>query len=347
MDAPIAPDVPLVDLHRHLDGNVRLATVLDIARQHGIRLPADNVEGLRPYAQVRGAVPSLMDFLAKFDLLKEIFVDAEAIERIAYENLEDAVAEGIDYIELRFSPAFMGERHGLAPRDVTGAICAGLRAARGRLPVQAQLIVIMSRHLGEERCWEELEAAIAYQDQSVVAVDLAGDEANFPGERFRRHFERARAAGFHITVHAGEAGSPASVRQAIEELGAERIGHAVHAIEDAAVLDLIAARGIAIESCPTSNIQTSTVPSYAAHPLPAFLRRGLMVTLASDDPGISAIDLAYEYRVARDELGLTPDELRRLQANGVAAAFLPDAERAELWRKKEQRTKNKSTRTEN
>jgi len=334
MDAPIAPDVPLVDLHRHLDGNVRLTTILDIARQHGIPLPAGDVEGLRPYAQVHGVVPSLVDFLLKFDLLKEIFVDAEAIERIAYENLEDAVAEGIDYIELRFSPAFMGERHSLAPRDVTGAICAGLRAARGRLPIQAQLIVIMSRHLGEERCWEELEAALAYQDQGVVAVDLAGDEANFPGERFRRHFERARAAGFRITVHAGEAAGPASVRQAIEELGAERLGHAVHAIEDMAVLDLIAARGIAIESCPTSNVQTSTIPNYAAHPLPAFLQRGLRVTLASDDPGISAIDLAHEYRVARDKLGLTRDELRRMQANGVAAAFLSDAERAELWRRK-------------
>lgn len=336
MDAPIAPEVPLVDLHRHLDGNVRLTTILDIAQQHGIPLPAGDVEGLRPYAQVHGVVPSLVDFLTKFELLKQIFADAEAIERIAYENLEDAVAEGIDYIELRFSPAFMGERHGLTPRDVTGAICAGLRAARGRLPVQAQLIVIMSRHLGEERCWEELEAAIAYQSQGVVAVDLAGDEANFPGTRFCRHFERARAAGFRITVHAGEADGPASVRQAIEELGAERLGHAVHAIEDAAVLDLIAARGIAIESCPTSNVQTSTIANYAAHPLPAFLRRGLLVTLASDDPGISAIDLPYEYRVARDELGLTLDELRRMQANGVAAAFLSDAERAELWRRKAQ-----------
>ncbi len=207
--------------------------------------------------------------------------------------------------------------------------------------MQAQLIVIMSRHLGEERCWEELEAAIDFQDQGVVAVDLAGDEGNFPGQRFRQHFERARAAGFRITVHAGEAAGPESVRQAIEELGAERLGHAVHAIEDAAVLDLIAARGVVIESCPTSNIQTSTVPSYAAHPLPAFLRRGLLVTLASDDPGISAIDLPYEYRVARDQLGLTPDELRRIQANGVAAAFLSAAERDQLWRDKEQRTKNK------
>jgi adenosine deaminase len=133
-----------------------------------------------------------------------------------------------------------------------------------------------------------------------------------------------------VTVHAGEAAGPESVRQAIEELGAERIGHGVHAIEDPALLDLITARGIAIESCPTSNLQTSTVPSYAAHPLPAFLRRGLCVTLASDDPGISAIDLPYEYRVARDKLGLTPAELRQLQLNGVQAAFLSDAEKQAL-----------------
>jgi adenosine deaminase len=334
MRASIAPDVPLVDLHRHLDGNVRLATVLDIARQHGIRLPAEGIEELRPYAQVHDAVPSLMDFIAKFELYKQIFVDAEAIERLAFENLEDAVAEGIDYIELRFSPAFMGERYGLSPQAVTSAICAGLRRAEVQLPVQAQLIVIMSRHLGEERCWEELEAAIAHQGQGVVAIDLAGDEAHFPGARFRRHFERARAAGLRITAHAGEASGPESVRQAIEELGAERIGHGVHAIDDQAVLELIAARGVAIESCPTSNVQTSTVASYAAHPLPAFLRRGLLVTLATDDPGISAIDLPHEYRVARDELGLATEELRRLQSNGVAAAFLSDTERAELWRRK-------------
>ena len=332
MDGVIADDLPLVDLHRHLDGNVRLETVLDIARQRRIRLPADDPEGLRPYVQVQRPVPGLMDFIAKFDLLKEIFVDTEAIERIAYENLEDAVREGIDYIELRFSPAFMGERHGLDPRSVTGAICSALRAAHGRLPVMAKLIVIMSRHLGEERCWDELEAALAYQDQGVVALDLAGDEANYPGARFRRHFERARAAGLHITVHAGESSGPDSVRQAIEELGAERIGHAVHAVEDERVLALIAERGVAIESCPTSNVQTSTVASYAAHPLPLFLRRGLLVTLGSDDPGISAINLPHEYRVARDQLGLASHELRRLQANGVRAAFLSEHEREELLR---------------
>jgi adenosine deaminase len=164
----------------------------------------------------------------------------------------------------------------------------------------------------------------------VVALDLAGDVAGFPGERFVRHFARARAAGLRVTVHAGEAAGAASVRQAIVELGAERIGHGIRAIENPATLDLIAERGVTLEVCPTSNLQTSTVPSYAAHPLPALLRRGLRVSLASDDPGISAIDLPHEYRIARDELGLSAAELRQIQLCGLRAAFLSEDDRAAL-----------------
>lgn len=330
MSTPIARDLPLVDLHRHLDGNVRLETVLAIGREHGIMLPADSVEGLRPYGQVQGVTASLMDFIAKFELLKLAFVDEEAIARIAEENIEDAFDEGIAYVELRLSPAFMGERYGLDPTRVLRACCRGVRAGMARWPVQARLIGIMSRHLGEEVCRRELEAAIACMGEGVVGIDLAGDEANFPGTRFVAHFRRAREAGLRVTVHAGEADGPASVRQAIEELGAERIGHGVRAVEDPAVLALIRERGICLEQCPTSNVQTSTVPSYGAHPLPAMLRAGLCISLASDDPGISAIDLPHEYRVARDELGLTADELRQLQANGLAAAFLGEAEKAAL-----------------
>jgi len=134
----------------------------------------------------------------------------------------------------------------------------------------------------------------------------------------------------HVTVHAGELAGPESVRQAVLELGAERLGHAVRAVDDEATMDLLAERRIGIESCLTSNVQTSTVPSYADHPLPIFLRRGLLVTLNTDDPGISNIDLAYEYTVAKRELGLSPVELRRLQENAVEVAFLTPEEREAL-----------------
>ncbi len=321
---------PLVELHRHLDGNVRLETIIDLARQHNLDLPAWEPEALRPYVQVVEPEPDLMSFIAKFELLRRVMVDYDAVRRIARENVEDAVREQIDYIELRFSPYFMAETHGLDPLGVTEAVCDAVEEAQKELPVRAKLIVIMSRTYGPETCRSELEAALRYKERGVVALDLAGDEANFPGELFVDHFRRAREAGLHLIAHAGEAAGPESVRQAVLELGVERVGHAVHAVEDEATMELLLERGIGIESCPTSNVQTSTVASYQDHPLPIFLRRGLLVTLNTDDPGISGIDLEHEYRVAREEMGLTEGELRRLQENAVKVAFLSPEERAAL-----------------
>lgn len=321
---------PLVELHRHLDGNVRIETILDLARQHGIELPAWTVEELRPHVQITEREPSLVDFLAKFALLRRVMVDYEAVRRIVRENLEDAVRDGIDYIELRFSPYFMAEEHGLDTFGVMEAVCDALEEARGRVPVQAKLIGILSRQYGPEIGKIELAAAIRGRDRGIVALDLAGDEAHFPGELFVRHFAEAREAGLHTIAHAGEAAGAGSVRQAVLELGAERIGHGIRAVEDPAVLDLLAERRIALEVCPTSNVQTSTVRDYGSHPLPDLLRRGLAVTLNTDDPSISGIDLPHEYRVAAEELGLSSAELRHLQENALEAAFLTPEERAGL-----------------
>jgi adenosine deaminase len=324
---------PLVELHRHLDGNVRLETVLDLGRRHGVALPAWTLEELRPHVEIVGREPSLVEFLAKFAVLRQVMVDYDAVRRIVRENLEDAAREGIDYIELRFSPYFMGESYGLDPVGVVEAACDALEeaTAAGAVPVKARLIGILSRHYGPEIGWREVEAAIRGRDRGVVALDLAGDEAGFPGELFVDHFQKAREAGLRTLAHAGEAAGAASVRQALEGLGAERIGHGVRAVEDPALIDLLAERRIPLEVCPTSNVQTSTVASYAAHPLPALLRRGLAVTLNTDDPSISGIDLAHEYRVAERELGLRPEELRTLQENALEAAFLsPEEKRALL-----------------
>jgi adenosine deaminase len=320
---------PLVELHRHLDGNVRIETVLDLARQHGLDLPAWTVEGLRPHVQITEREPSLVHFIAKFELLRLVMVDYAAVRRIVRENLEDAVREGIDAIELRFSPYFMAERHGLNTFGVVEAACEALEEGRD-LPVRAKLIGIVSRHYGPEVGWIEVEAAIRGRDRGVVALDLAGDEAGFPGEIFVDHFRKAREAGLQTIAHAGEAAGAASVRQAVLGLGAQRIGHGIRAVEDPAVLDLLAERGIPLEVCPTSNLHTSTVATYRDHPLPALLARGLAVTLNTDDPSISGIDLAHEYRVATEEIGLTEADLRRMQETALAAAFLSEEERAAL-----------------
>jgi adenosine deaminase len=326
---PFLSDLPLVDLHRHMDGNVRLETILDVSRRHGLPLPADTVEGLRPHVQVEEPIPSLPGFFKRFALLQQAFADEQAIYRITRENLEDAIAEGLDYVELRFSPLFMAERHGLDPLDIARTVCRAVVEATD-LPIRANLIVIMSRQFGPSGCEAELEAALAMAGRGVVAIDLAGDEAGYPGDLFVDHFDRARAAGLHTIAHAGEAAGPESVRQAVEELGAERLGHAVRAAEDPALLDLLAEREIAVESCLTSNLQTLTVPSLAEHPLPLFLRSGVRVTLNTDNPVISGVDLPHEYGLLQPGLGLTVQEIRQLCLNGLLAAFLRAEEKQEL-----------------
>lgn len=321
---------PLVELHRHLDGNVRLETVLDLGRRHGVDLPAWTPQELRPYVQVTEREPTLVAFLAKFEVLQRVMVDYDAVRRIVRENLEDAAAEGIDYVELRFSPWFMAEKNRLDPVGVVSAACDALAQAAETVPVRAKLIGILSRTYGPDIAHQELDAVLTGKDRGIVAVDLAGDEAGFPGELFVDHFDRARDAGLHVIAHAGEAAGAGSVRQAVLDLKAERIGHGIRALEDPEVVDLLLDREIPLEVCPTSNVQTSTVASYDEHPLPRLLELGIRATLNTDDPSISGIDLAHEYRVARTELGLSEDDLRTLQKNAVDAAFLDDAERRGL-----------------
>jgi adenosine deaminase len=315
------PNLPLIDLHRHLDGSVRLETVLDLGRKHNLLLPAWDVDGLRPHVQVTDPQPGVMAFLEKYKWLVAILVDYDACRRIAYENVEDLLREGIDYAELRFSPWFMAEEHGLNPSGVAEAVVDGVEAGVRDFGVPVQIIGILSRTYGAEVAYQELAALLAFKDH-LVGVDLAGDEANFPAHLFSGHFKQVRDAGLHVTAHAGESDGPDSIRQAVELLGAERIGHAVHLFEDPTVVDLLIERRIGIEANLTSNVQTSTVASYAAHPLRAMLEAGLLATINTDDPGISAITLKHEYEIAAPAAGLTPRQIAQAQANALETAFL-------------------------
>ncbi len=325
----IDPAFPLIDLHRHLDGSVRLETILDLGRKHNLPLPAWDIEGLRPHVQVTEPQPGVMAFIAKFQWMTGVLVDYDACRRIAYENVEDAQREGIHYIELRFSPWFMAEPHGLDPAGVVEAVIDGVRAGARDTGVHVNLIGILSRTYGPETAWQELQALLTYQDD-IVALDLAGDEANWPGDLFVPHFKKARDVGWQITVHAGEAAGPESVWQAIHDLGAQRIGHAVRATEDPSLLDYMAEHGIGIEVNLTSNVQTSTVSDYHSHPLRLFLERGLLATINTDDPGISGIDLPHEYEVAAPRAGLTPEQTRQAQRNALEVAFLSAEEKQAL-----------------
>ena len=329
----IDPKLPLIDLHHHLDGSVRLETILDVGLKHNLALPAKTLEGLRPYVQVSTPQPGIMAFIERFEWMTGILVDYETCRRVAFENVQDQALEGVDYVEYRYSPWFMAEAHGLQAAGVVEAVTDGLRAAEREFGVRANQIGILSRHYGPELGWKELDALLSCKDE-ITALDLAGDEAHFPGELFVDHFKKARDTGWHITVHAGEAAGPESVWQALRDLGAERIGHAVHAPEDPALMDYLLEHRIGIECNLTSNVQTTTVTDYASHPLKLFLERGMLAMINTDDPGISAIDLHYEYNVAALKAGLNETMMRQLQLNALEIAFLSGNEKSALLAKK-------------
>jgi len=326
----IDPSIPLVELHRHLDGSVRLETILDLGLQHNLKLPATDIESLRPYVQVTDQQPDILAFFEKFKWQTGVLVDYEACRRVAYENVDDAARDGIAYIELRFSPYFMAQAHGLDPSGVVEAVVDGVQAGSRDFKVKTGLIGILSRTYGPQTCQIELDALMS-RKEDILALDLAGDEANYPAEWYLSHFKEARDAGWRITVHAGEAAGPESIWKAIELLGAERLGHAVTAVQDQRLMDALRERRIGVESNLTSNVQTSTVPDYASHPLRRFLEHGVLATINTDDPGISAIDLPYEYTIAAPAAGLSERQIAQAQRNAVEVAFLSEAERQQLW----------------
>jgi adenosine deaminase len=325
----ITKTLPLTDLHRHLDGNIRIETILDLGQKFGLKLPAYDLEALRPHVQIVEAEPSLVAFLSKLDWGVAVLGDLDACRRVAYENVQDAMNAQIDYAELRFSPYYMAMKHNLPIAGVVEAVVDGVEAGCKDFGVKANLIGIMSRTFGQDACQQELDGLLT-QKNKLVAIDLAGDELGQPGDRFVSHFNQVRDAGLRVTVHAGEAAGAESMWQAINELGAVRIGHGVKAVEDPKLMEFLAKNNIGIESCLTSNIQTSTVASFESHPIKTFLAHGVKVCLNTDDPAVEGIELPHEYEVAAPKVGLTQEQLRQIQINGLDLAFLSDAEKQAL-----------------
>lgn len=318
----IHTDLPLIDLHRHLDGSVRLATILDLAKQHNLPLPAFTLKELRPHIQVTEPLTDIMAYFQKFNWMVSVFADLDACRRVAYENVLDAAAEGIEYIELRFSPWFMAEPQGLDPAGVVAAVVAGIEQGRAEVEgTRVELIGIISRTYGPEVGFKELEALLSRKDD-LVGLDLAGDEARFPAKLFSEHFKRARDAGWGITVHAGESAGPESIWSAIQDLGATRIGHGLCLLEDPQLVDLMREKEIGIECNLTSNVHTNSVSSYAAHPLKRMLDLDLLATINTDDPGISPVTLQDEFEIAAPKAGLNAMDTRKAQENAAQVKFV-------------------------
>jgi adenosine deaminase len=322
--------LPKAELHVHLDGSLRPATLLELARARGVELPADEPEALARAMLVSDA-ESLEEYLEPFRLTLGVMQDAEAIERVAFELSEDHAAENVRYVEVRFCPDLC-TRRGLTSDEVLDAALAGLAGAERATGIRTSVIVCGLRSLPPASSLEMAELAVAYAGRGVCAFDLAGAEHGFPVADHVEALRVAHAAGLPVTIHAGEGFGPRSIRQALELGRAARIGHGTRLGEDAALLGEVRDAGIVLEICLTSNVQTRVAASYETHPLRSFFDQGLRVALCTDNRLMSGVTLTREYEHARDALGFTWEELVQVARTGFASAFAQEGLREEMLR---------------
>lgn len=321
--------LPKVDLHRHLEGSLRLSTLLEVGHSHGLSLP--NTSRLRELVQIGDEEPfTIENFLSKFETLRLFYRSPEIIARLTREAIADAAADNVRYLELRFTPAALGRAEHFPLTEVMDWVIDGAQKAEREFGVTTRLIASVNRHEGPDLAAQVAQVAADRAGKGIIGLDLAGNEAAFSALAFGGVFREARQAGLRITAHAGEWGGAQNVVEAITQLGAERIGHGVRVLEDPAATALARERQIAFEVCITSNFQSGVVPALSVHPLPRMLSLGLNVTINSDDPSISQIRLSDEYRLACEDLGLSLATLRGRVLAALRAAFISETERRPL-----------------
>lgn len=322
--------LPKVELHRHLEGSLRLDTMTDIAHEHGLKIPED-VLRLSTLVQVQAEDKfTFQNFLSKFNTLRLFYRSPDAIHRITREAIEDAAKDNVKYMEMRFTPVALSRAERFPLHDVIEWVIASSKEAAQKHNVTVKLIASVNRHestdLAEQVAWLSAE----HINDGIVGLDLAGNEAEFKSEPFYGIFKEAKQAGLHVTIHAGEWGPAIHIKEAIEELGAERIGHGVRVLEDEAITALARERQTAFEVCITSNYQSGVVASLGEHPLMNMLNAGLNATINTDDPSISRITLSHEYYAACEDLHMQPNALRKRIIAAAQAGFLPDDEKEKL-----------------
>jgi len=320
--------LPKAELHCHLDGSVRPATLIDLGREYSQRMPANDPDALAEYMRVDDA-RHLEDYLARFEVTLSVMQTAEALERIAYELSTDAAKEGVRYIEVRYAPV-LNTRRGLSLGAAVEAPVRGLERAEQDGGAIGRVIVCGLRNLTPDVSFELARLAVSYKGRGVVAFDLAGGELGNPASAHADAFAYAREHDLPCTCHAGEGADASSVREAVHVCGAHRIGHATRLIEDESLTNYVNDRRIALEICLTSNVQTRAVESYEQHPLRDYYDRGMNVVLNTDNRLMSGTTLTDEYVHAANTLGFSFDELAEVALNGFRSAFLPWAERERL-----------------
>jgi adenosine deaminase len=323
--------LPKAEIHCHLDGCLRPRTVLELADAQGIKLPTRKLPQLTRLLQAGKRTRNLADYLKIFDITLSVMQERDALYRVAYELAEDAAAENIRHLEVRYSP-ILHRRRKLSFEDIVDPVIAGLADAGRRLNLSTGVIICGIRSLNPRYSVALAELAVAYKGRGVLAFDLAGQEKDYPAKAHRRAFEIVLSENINSTVHAGEAFGPASISQALHHCGAHRIGHGTRLLEDKDLMRYVNDHRIPLEVCLSSNVQTRTVRSLREHPFHYYFKQGLRVTLNTDSRLISATTVSDEIALAARAFRLSPYEVKRVIINGFKSAFLPYTQKARMLR---------------
>ena len=314
--------LPKTDLHCHLDGSLRLRTILELAQKHAVKLSASNEDDLAKAIHMGEICTDLPSYLKAFDITCSVLQTADALERVAYELVEDAAAENVWHLEVRYAPVLHTFR-GLSLARIVESVLSGLKAGERDFGVSTGVIICGIRNIDPQESFRLAELAAAYKNHGVVAFDLAGGEAGNPAKKHAAAFDLALDNNMNSTVHAGEAYGPESIKQALHYCGAHRIGHGTRLAEDGDLLNYVLDQRIPLEVCLSSNLQTSVVPELKLHPLRLFYDLGVRVSLNTDNRLITDTTVTKELMLAHQHLRFTLEELKILLVQGFKSAFLP------------------------
>jgi adenosine deaminase len=321
--------LPKTDLHCHLDGSLRLDTILDLARKQGVKLPTFDRDGLFQLVYAGESCNSLDDYLKAFDITLSVMQTEEALERIAYELAEDAWKENVRYLEVRYSP-LLHTREGLRPAQVVESVMRGLRAAKRELGLRYGVILCAIRSQGPESSLRIAELCVAFKNRGVVGFDLAGSEVNNPAKLHRHAFQLVIDNNINCTAHAGESFGPDSVHQALHKCGAHRIGHGTRLVENGDLLNYVNDHRIPLEICPSSNLQTKAAASWETHPVAFVVDYGLRVTINTDNRLMTDTTVTKELWLCHKHYGWSLDTIKEIIIAGFKSAFMPYREKADL-----------------